>query len=246
MKRTQFTFYESIRRSTQMMDAPEDRAALYDAVCDFALYGIEPDLSSMSAVVKIAFINVRPNLVASRRKAASGSKGGKGAKQTASKPQANGKRSGSEPQSKAKQTGSEKENEGEKENEKENEIEIEHECDTPARVEPGFSLAFTRFWESYPKKLNRNKAWQEWRKLNPGPDLAAKIAAGLEKWKICPMWNEDGGRYIASACDWLHDRRWEIAPPMGTGKKDVVRGATGELGEAEIQAIRRMMGEDLT
>lgn len=240
MKRTQFTFYESIRRSTQMMDAPEDRAALYDAVCDFALYGIEPDLSSMSAVVKIAFINVQPNLVASRRKAASGSKGGKGAKQTGSKSQANWKQTTSEPQKSAKQTGSEKENEIEKE------IEIEHECDTPARGEPAVSHAFTRFWESYPKKLNRDKAWQEWRNLNPGPDLAARIAAGLEKWKRCPMWNEAGGRYIASACDWLHDRRWEIAPPMGTGKKDVIRGATGELGEAEIQAIRRMMGEDLT
>lgn len=228
--RDQFTFYRSFWEALKALPK-KDQLPFVTAVCAYALDGESKPLSGAPLA---SFLLVKPILEKASKKAANGKQGG-------SKPQANGKQSGSEQQSKAKQTGSEKENE----EEKENEIEIEHECDTPARVEPGFSLAFTRFWESYPKKLNRDKAWKEWRKLNPGPDLAAKIAAGLEKWKICPMWNEDGGRYITSACDWLHDRRWEIVPPMGNGKKDVVRGASGELGQAELEAIQRVLAQPL-
>lgn len=224
--RDQFTFYRSFWEALKALPK-KDQLPFVTAVCAYALDGESKPLSGAPLA---SFLLVKPILEKASKNAANGKQGG-------SKTKANCKQGGS----KTEQTGSEKENEGEKENE----IEIEHECDTPARVEPGFSLAFTRFWESYPKKLNRDKAWQEWRKLNPGPDLAARIAAGLEKWKICPMWNEDGGRYITSACDWLHDRRWEIAPPMGTGKKDVVRGASGELGQAELEAIQRVLAQPL-
>lgn len=86
MHRTQFTFYESFSKALRRIRKKSDRADAYDAICDYALYGIEPDLETLPPPVAIAFDLIRPNLDTARRKAASGKKGGKAAdKQNASK-----------------------------------------------------------------------------------------------------------------------------------------------------------------
>lgn len=115
MDRKQFTFYESFASALARIKSKAARCDAYDAICNFALYGIEPDLDSIPDAAAIAFDLIRPTLEASKRKAENGKRGGKteaNDKQTVSKLQAN-----------SKQTVSEKENE--KENEKEGEIENE-------------------------------------------------------------------------------------------------------------------------
>ena len=91
-------------------------------------------MDSLPDSVAIAFELIKPNLDASKRKAASGKAGGS-KKQTAIKQEANGK-----------QTASEKENE--KENEKEYEIEGEDECLKKAAVASVIS--------AYANKVNAN------------------------------------------------------------------------------------------
>ncbi len=118
MDRKQFTFYASFASALARIKSKAARCDAYDAICNFALYGIEPDLDSIPGSAAIAFDLIRPTLEASKRKAENGKRGGKteaNEKQTASKTEAN-----------RKQTVSEKEKEKEKENEKE--IEIENEC----------------------------------------------------------------------------------------------------------------------
>lgn len=114
MERTQFTFYESFLKAVSRIKKKTDRCDAYDAICNYAMYGVAPDLDKLPDSVAIAFELSKPNLDASRRKATSGKKGGQ-AKQSGSKQEASGK-----------QTASKKENEIEKENE--NEIEGEDEC----------------------------------------------------------------------------------------------------------------------
>ena len=89
-----------------------DRADAYDAICNYALYGIEPDMDKLPDAAAIAFDLIRPNLDASKRKAESGKRGGN-AKQAESKPQANRKQTASKLQANRKQgeTASEKERE---------------------------------------------------------------------------------------------------------------------------------------
>ena len=115
MERTQFTFYESFFQAISRFKKKADRADAYDAICAYALYGTEPNLDALSSDAAAAFILIKPNLDASRRKASNGRKGG-AKKQSESKTEANGK-----------QTASKKE----KENKKEKEVEIENECYTP-------------------------------------------------------------------------------------------------------------------
>ena len=105
--RKQFTMYESIYKSLQRIRNAKDRANAYDAICAYALYNQEPDLSKVSDAVAIAFELTRPVLDSARKKAE------------------NGKQGGSKPKAKGKQSAREKE--GEIENEEEKEVEIEKE-----------------------------------------------------------------------------------------------------------------------
>lgn len=114
--RGQFTFYRSFADALRRIKKDADRAKAYDAICNYALYGIEPDLDSLPDSAAIAFDLIRPNLDSSKRKADNGRNGGK-RKQSGSKAEAN-----------AKQGEVESEKEREKEGEIEKEIEIENEC----------------------------------------------------------------------------------------------------------------------
>ena len=124
MSRSQFTFYASFASALSRIKKKADRADAYDAICNYALFGTEPDLDKLPDSAAIAFDLIRPTLDASKRKAENG-KAGANAKQTASKQVASCKQTGSKPLANAKlgETASEKEKEIEKE--KENEIEGE-------------------------------------------------------------------------------------------------------------------------
>lgn len=116
MERKQFTFYESFASALRRIKKDADRAKAYDAICDYALHGMLPDVDALPDAAAIAFELIKPTLDASAKKAKSGKSGGE-AKQTESKPQAN-----------VKQTAREKEGEKEKEVEGEIEVEKENEC----------------------------------------------------------------------------------------------------------------------
>lgn len=121
-ERTQFTFYKSFYDALSMLRKATDRAMAYDAICRFALFGVEPDVEGMPEPVAMAMLLILPTLTSGRRKAFSGKAGG--LKQSASKPEANWKQSESKPEANQKQNASKKEKEGE--------IEIENESSPPS------------------------------------------------------------------------------------------------------------------
>ena len=110
------------------------------------------------------------------------------------------------------------------------------------------SQSFSVFWDAYPAKYGekdgREAAWEAWRKLAPTPDQAAKIIANLKAWKVSGEWTDDGDRYIPRAADFLSKKRyWSVAPSPGK-QYAIPKGASGELGEAELEAIRRVLSEE--
>lgn len=230
LNRGQFTFYSSIFESARRIRNKSARADFYDAICDYALNGVEPDLDKLSDAGAIGFISAKPNLDASRKKAKSGKAGGS-AKQTLSKPEANGKRG---------EAASEKEKE--KEVEKENEIEGEKEKEQAASSAPYSGKPFTVFWDAYPSRIDRKAAWEAWKALNPSPETAAQILAALEAWKKSGQWTEEGGRFIPGAAKFLAKGYWQ-SPPPPPAKEAIPMGASGELGEAELEAIQRVLQE---
>lgn len=116
-ERGQFTFYRSYFDALKTLPT-KLRLAVYEAICGYALDGIDPDLSGAAAT---AFILIKPTIDSGRRKAANGKKGG-------SKTEAKAKQNGSKTEANQKQTASEKEIEKENEIEIENEDEKENDC----------------------------------------------------------------------------------------------------------------------
>lgn len=228
--RKQFTFYSSIFESASRIKNKAARCDFYDAICKYALTGESPDLDKLPDAVAVGFISVKPNLDASRKKANSGKAGGK-AKQTASKPQANGKQSASE-------------KEIEKEIEKE--LEIENECYISSTATAAEDIAaaaaeaeFDLFWEKYPNQIGCSDANAAWESLRSSGVAPAQIMVGLDRWLSSAEWGKENGRFIPRPAKWLEENRWKENP---VGR--IPQGATGSLGNAELEAIRRMFAED--
>lgn len=195
MDRKQFTFYESFASALARIKSKAARCDAYDAICNFALYGIEPDLDSIPDAAAIAFDLIRPTLEASKRKAENGKRGGKteaNEKQTASKTEAN-----------RKQTVSEKENEKEKEGEIENECYIAR---TRTRFVPptldeviaycqerGNSVdaeRFVSFYESNGWKVGKNPM-KDWRAAVRTWERDNRPQATNQPKSFAQMWREE-------------------------------------------------------
>lgn len=246
MDRTQYTFYESFYKAAKSIKSKTVRCDFYDMICRYALYGEEPDLSKLPDTVAMAYELIKPTLNASRRKAENGKRGG-ASKKDESKPkqdEANGKQT--EANRKQEETANKKENEIEKEIENEIEIELENECYIAGdmRTSVRESKAFTSFWEAYPNKADREDAWNAWRELNPDTQTVRSILAGLAAWKKSGQWQDDGGRFIPCAAKWLRKRRWECPPAPSTRGQAVPQGASGVLGQAELDAIKQTLREE--
>ena len=216
MDRTQFTFYESFYKAIKRLKDPSERAQFYDAVCEYALYGNQPDIDSLSDLAAIAFELIKPNLDAGRKKAENGKCGGS-YKQKESKSKANDKQNeanGSKfeannkqgENSSKKEEENKKESKDKKENKKENKIESEKEkekesCDS----DNGFAI----FWSAYPKHKGKADALKAWGKIKPSAELQATMGKALEAQKQSEQWRKDGGQYIPMPATWLNGRRWE-------------------------------------
>ncbi len=139
--------------------------------------------------------------------------------QAASKKAAAGKKGGSK-------TKASKQNESKKENEIEVEIEneIEDKC---------LAQGFESFWEKFPLKVGKEKAREVWERQKPCLD---EVLEGLSRWSNSVQWERENGRFIPRAWRFLEEKAYLEQPPQ-----KIPAGATGGLGQAEIEAIRQVM-----
>ena len=99
--------------------------------------------------------------------------------------------------------------------------------------------AFERFWTAYPKKVGKKDAQKAFDKVKV--DVQILIDA-VERQKLSSQWCKDNGQYIPHPTTWLNQERWtdEMDATMGCG---VPCGASGQLGEAELESIRSILKE---
>lgn len=119
--RNQFTFYKSYYDAIQELPK-RDQSALILAICAYAIYETQP--KGLSIAASTAFKLIKPTLDSGRKKAESGSLGGR---VCTSKPQANDKQNGSKTEANRKQE--------ETAREKEIEYEVEYEIEAEAEAE---------------------------------------------------------------------------------------------------------------
>jgi len=228
-KRKQFTFYGSFYDS--LMELPMDQAlqGLW-AIVTYGLLGQLPEME-MEPATRAVFKMAKPVLDAARRKAEGAYASHKVRKQKVDSVRIS---DGCAMDSVCK---------GEKENEKENEVEIEKENEIEKESflhtgsGPGVweKESFEEFWEAYPLKLGKQRAFRIWKRDAPEPDT---VMTALGCWKRSRKWRAEDGRYIPRAEKFLDEKYYEQPP-----KDAVPLGASGHLGKAEIEAIERLMNE---
>ena len=103
----------------------------------------------------------------------------------------------------------------------------------PARAR---GVGFEEFWKEYPRKEGKQKARAAFEKVNV--PLSVLLTA-LENHKRSAQWNKNNGEFIPHAATWLNGKRWE--DEMAEDYSSVPKGATGNLGAAEMEAIQRML-----
>ena len=130
---------------------------------------------------------------------------------------------------------SEKISKGKKENEKDTEKDTDTEIETESKIE---AEGFRRFWALYPLKLGQLEAAQAYQAVRERHEESF-ILDGLKRWVDSAAWHRDGGRFVPKPVKWLTEK-WFLQTPT----EDVPMGASGHLGEAEMEAIARLLKED--
>lgn len=76
---------------------------------------------------------------------------------------------------------------------------------------------FRIFWESYPKKEDKDAARRSWaaifpRKAGEDSSIVARILSSLDLYKKSRQWERDSGVFIPKASAFLDQKKWEKTP----------------------------------
>ena len=106
------------------------------------------------------------------------------------------------------------------------------------------SLLFDRFWDVYPRHVNKQAAMRAFEKLKVDDELLDTILKAIEKQKTSDQWTKDNGQFIPHPATWLNQRRWEDETTKATnGGKTVSAQAYGQRQYTEEELL--MVSDDL-
>jgi len=67
---------------------------------------------------------------------------------------------------------------------------------------------FIRFWEAYPNKVGKKKAFSAWKKATDKPDIETLIKV-IDDHKESDAWTKEHGAFIPHPATWLNAGRWD-------------------------------------
>lgn len=83
-----------------------------------------------------------------------------------------------------------------------------------------YTTEFEKFWEAYPKKLNKKKAFEAWQSHNGNRPELDDLITHVNKWKETAEWKKENGQFIPYPSTWLNGKRWEDEIPENTPNDD--------------------------
>ena len=99
---------------------------------------------------------------------------------------------------------------------------------------------FEKFWSAYPRKAgSKQKAFESFKKAGVSLEI---LLAAIESQKQSAQWCKDDGQFIPHPTTWLNGKRWEDQLPVDN---KIPKGESGILGDEELEAIRKVMADDL-
>ena len=231
-ERDGFIFYRSFWDAVNQLPTKDQLPVLKAIIC-YGLDGTEPQ--KLTPTQNAFFLLSKPVLLKGRNKAANGKKGG-------SKLKANSKQTESKNESASGLLLSDV-TQGSNTNVLQNKMNDER-----GRIEisPRVEKSFESFWKAYPENAKGSKqaALEAWVKLAIDPEEADQIMTCLEGWKKSKRWTDDDGEYIPKPENFLVPTKGYLFKTPAPAKQPIPKGASGVLGEAELEAIQRVLSEE--
>lgn len=86
----------------------------------------------------------------------------------------------------------------------------------------GYTEAFEKFWQQYPKKTGKGTAFDIWQQIRKPEKELVNLCLEALVWQS-RMWAKDQNKYVPKPENWLMGRRWEDEPPHGVDPKQAPR-----------------------
>jgi len=96
---------------------------------------------------------------------------------------------------------------------------------------------FEQFWNKYPKKMNRDKAYKVFLSIPDVNKIFPDIMQALEIQIKSNQWREEGGRYIPSPENYLKKEGWNNVIDSTQTRDEVFRQLEEMLNEADYRNI---------
>ena len=187
MERDSFVFYKSWADAIDCLPEAEQVRA-YRGIVRYACTGEEPEFSGVTAII---FTLARPIIDANTKRFEDGKRGGRPKKPLV------------KPLVKPNVSVYVSENENESVNANVSVSENEK------IIKPLDNSLFGRFWEAYPKKVNKEAARKAFRKINPKEEDVDTWLRAIEAQKQTRQWQDP--QFIPYPATWLNGKRWEDA-----------------------------------
>jgi len=85
--------------------------------------------------------------------------------------------------------------------------------------------AFEVFYVAYPRHEARKDAESAFAKLNPDPELLAKMLAAIAAKRQSHDWTKEGGKFVPLPATWIRAERWNDEAPADNRTADIWAGA---------------------
>lgn len=101
--------------------------------------------------------------------------------------------------------------------------------------------AFDKLWDIYPKHQNKADAKKAFAKAIEKVSLERMMDA-VNAQKSSDQWQKNNGQFVPMLATWLRNERWADEVSC---YDPVPKGASGNLGEAELEAIRMTLAQPM-
>ncbi len=72
-----------------------------------------------------------------------------------------------------------------------------------------YAQNFERFWDIWPKKIDKQAAGKAWKKLSPSEELIEIIISDIKRRSMSDNWTKDNRQFCPYPAKYLNARRWE-------------------------------------
>ncbi len=102
---------------------------------------------------------------------------------------------------------------------------------------------FQMLWDAYPEARRGRKAEakEAYAFCIQDDGSGRQALEALKMWKQSEQWAKDSGQYVPYLVNWISRGTWKTQP----SKMAVPMGASGQLGQAELEAIQKVLAQPL-